>query len=263
MQRRLVPLAAAVLWLSGSGVASAQMTGNVERLKADLHGENLDAAVAAASALGSLKDDALARDALMGGLQLGAPPKLLGALLEALGLHKSPKAVDLLRHYVRYRSPEIRETAIRALGAIEDPRVPLTLIEALGDSHPMPRARAARILGERKERRAERPLLKMLRRGDGAAAGPLGQVGGVETAKQLAELIGDVPDRPLAVALGEMLKRKDFGPDPLRTEVVKALGRIPGPDAATALSEYVASVPEKETRLSKQQAEKLLEQRKK
>jgi len=127
----------------------------------------------------------------------------------------------------------------------------------------MVRAKAARDLGELNDRRAERPLFKMLRRGDAAAAGPLGTVGGVETAKQLAELIGELPDRVLATALGTIVKRKDFGPDPLRKELVKTLCKIPGADATAALVEYIASVPEKEIRLSKKEAEKCLEARQK
>ncbi len=58
-----------------------------------------------------------------------------------------------------------------------------------------------------------------------------------------------------------MIKRKDFGPDPLRTEVVKTLGKIPGADSTAALVEYIASIPPKEVRLSKKTAEKLLEAR--
>jgi hypothetical protein len=116
-------------------------------------------------------------------------------------------------------------------------------------------------LGERKERRAERPLFKMLRRGDKSAAEPLGKIGGVETAKQFAELIGELPDAVVATALGTIVKRPDFGPDPLRNEVIKALCKIPGADATAAIVEYVASVPEKEIRLSKKTADKCLERR--
>jgi HEAT repeat protein len=241
---------------------SAQMTGNVDKLKADLHGESLDRAVAAASALGSLKDPE-AFDALLGALQLGAPPKLTLALVEALELHKSTKAIDLLRHFAANRRPEIRVAAIKALGAIDDVRIIPVLLHSLHDSSPMVRAQGARLLAERKERRAERPLFKMLRRGDKSAAVPLGAVAGVETAKHLAELIGELSDASIANTLGAMLKRADFGPDPLRVEVVKTLGKIPGVDATAALVEYIASVPPKEVRLSKVQAEKMLEGRKK
>jgi HEAT repeat protein len=245
-----------------SAAAHGQMTGNVDKLKADLHGDNVDRAVAAASALGSLKD-AEALDALMGALQLGAPPRLIIALVEAVELHKSAKAIDLLRHFAISRRAEIRSAALKALREIDDAKVVPILIRALGDSQPMVRAQAARLLGERKERKAERSLFKMLRRGDKSAAVPLGTVGGVETAKQLAELIGELSDAAIASTLGTMLKRSDFGPDPLRVEVVKTLGKIPGADATTALVEYIASIPPKESRLSKYHAEKQLEGRQK
>jgi HEAT repeat protein len=250
------------LLLALSGSASAQMTGNVDRLKADLHGDNLDRAVAAASALGSLTSGA-ARDALMGALQLGAPPKLMVAMIEALGLHKSTKTIDLLSHFSLNRRGEVREAALRALGGINHQETVRVLIRALGDSNPIVRARAARLLGERKERRAETPLFKMLKRGDRSAAVPLGIVAGAETAKGLGELLGQVPDGAIVAALGAMLKRADFGPDALRTEVVKTLDKIPGVDATAALVEYVSSVPEKELRMSKNLAEKVLQGRKK
>jgi len=243
-------------------LVSAQMTGNVDKLKADLYGDNLNRAVAAASALGSLKSP-LALDALMAALQLGTPPQLTNALLEAVALHKNPTSIDLLNAYTKHRRQEIRRGAIKALGSIKDPKVVPILIDALSDSNPMVRARAARILGERKERRAERPLFMMLRRKDTAAAIPLGTVGSVETARHLGELLGELPGHALANALGTMLLRKDFGPDSLRNEVVKALGRISDKESTAALAEYVASIPPSELRLSKNTAKQLLEERKK
>ncbi|MCB9558356.1 MAG: HEAT repeat domain-containing protein [Deltaproteobacteria bacterium] len=245
-----------------AGPALAQMSGNVDRLKADLHGENLDRAVAAASALGSLKTPP-ARDALVGALQLGCPPKLLTALLEALGQHKSDDTIPLLKLFAHNRTPEIRVAALQALGRNESPQTVGPLIDALGDSNPMVRASAARMLGDRQEKRAESALFMLVKRKDVSAAAPLGKVAGVETAKNLGELIGEVPDRAIALAYGEMLKRKEFGPDPLRMQIVKALGKLPGSDATTALVEYIASVPPKDIRLSKKMAERLLAGRQK
>ncbi len=245
-----------------STVAHAQMTGNVDKLKADLHGENIDRSVAAASALGSLKSSR-ALDAIMGALQLGASPRLMLAMLEAIEIQKDPKSLPLLRHFASNRRRDIRVASIKALGAIKHKDVPLILIDALGDSSPMVRARAARLLGELKYRAAERRLYMMLTRGDKSAAEPLGTVGNVETAKRLSEQIGELPDDALATALGTMLKRPSFGPDPLRKEIVETLGKIPGTDATVALVEYIASVPPKEVRLSKIKAEKLLEARSK
>lgn len=266
MQRLPVTLSSLIAvagWLViSTAPAHAQITGNVDLLKADLHGDDVNKAVAAASALGSLENSE-ALDALMGALQLGAPPKLLGALIEALGLHKNPKTLDLLNHFCGNRNTAIREIALKAVGGINAPRRGRILIGALGDSHPMVRATAARLIGELKLKAAERPLFRMLQNGDVAAATPLGLVGGVEMAKQLAEQINKLPDAALARAFGQMLRRDDFGPDPLRTQVVKALGKIPGAEATAALVEYVASVPEKEVRLSKKIAENVLERRQK
>ena len=109
MPRLLPTLLACALSIGFAAPAQAQMTGNVDRLKADLHGVDLDRAVAAASALGSLKD-ARARDALLGALTLGAPPKLLTALIEALGLrhhqmtveHDDTPAIRGMLHKVRH-----------------------------------------------------------------------------------------------------------------------------------------------------------------
>jgi hypothetical protein len=241
--------------------ALARMTGNVDKLKADLHGSNINRAVAAASAMGALKTEE-ALDGLLGALQLGAPPKLNLAILEALGLQNNPRGISLLRHFARYRRPLIRVAALKALGAIKSPKVIPILIDALGDSSPMVRAKAARLLGERKERRAERSLFMMLKRGDRSAAKPLGIVGGVETAKNLGEMIGELPDDLIATSLGAIVKRKGFGPDPLRTEIIKTLCKIPDMGATVALVEYIASVPTKEVRLSKKTAEKCLERRK-
>jgi len=260
--RLLVIAAISTCFLAGMPLATAQMTGNVDRLKADLHGVNLDRAVAAASALGSLKDGA-ALDALIGALQLGGPPRLISAIVEAVGMQKSKVAVSLLERSFGNRDAKIRMSVLDALGQMAGSRTEKILKKALGDSNPMVRARAARIIGERKQRNAERSLFKMLVKGDKSAAAPLGMVAGAETAKNLAELLGEVPDSVLATAFGEMLKRKNFGPDSLRTEIVKTLGKIPGGDATVALVEYISSIPEKEIRLSKKEAQKLLRGRKK
>lgn len=257
---RCIVIGAALVALAPS-LASGQMSGNIEKLKNDLHGPDLDRAVAAASALGSLKN-AEAREALMGALQLGAPPKLTLAIIEALGQLAHPDTINLLRHFARYRRQAIRVAAVAALAKLtDDKRVVPILIDALGDSSPMVRAKAARVLGERKERRAERPLFLLLTKGDKSAAKPLGVVGGTNTAIRLSELIDDLPPSVLATTFGTMLKRKDFGPDPLRNNVVKTLCKVPGADSTAALVEYIASVPGKEKRLSVKTAKKCIEKR--
>lgn len=247
------------LWVSSS--ALAQMTGNIDRLKADLHGVDTDRAVAAASALGSLKDTR-ARDALIGALTLGATPKLLTAMIEALGQQKDPQSFSMLSKYCSHRNVKVRTVALDAINI--HPSINKSnklLMRKLSDSHPMIRAKAARFLGDRKVKGAKKLFFAMLKRGDKSAATPLGKIGGMETAKRLAEMVGDIDNDSIASALGEMLKRSDFGPDPLKLQVVKTVCKIPGVGSTAALAEYVAT--QKSVTISKRIAEQCIAQRQK
>ena len=109
--RRVFGTSIAGLVLLLPTLAMGQMTGNVDKLKADLYGDNLDKAVAAASALGTLKTKE-SLEALLAGLQLGTPPALTLALIEAVETHKDPTAIPVLKVYVTHRRQEIR----RAVG---------------------------------------------------------------------------------------------------------------------------------------------------
>ena len=61
-------------------------------------------------------------------------------------------------------------------------------------------------------------------------------------------------------ALGDYVKRPDV-PDKLRIDVLRTIGGLSGAVATTALVDYVASVPAKEDRASKKEAQKLLDER--
>lgn len=224
-------------------------------------GPDADRAVAAASSLGLLTD-ARAMAALAGGLDLGLPPRVAAASLEALASKKDPALLDLFRRYAQHRRPELRKIALEAAGALVLPASVAVLIDALGDTDATVRAKAARALGERRERAAEEPLLRLLMRGDEAAGEPLGAVAGIGTAKRLLDLIGQVPDRALALAFGGCLLRADFGPEPLRVDVVKALGKLPGTEPVALLEDYDRGLAEKDDRPSRAEARRILEGRK-
>ena len=220
-----------------------------------------DRATSAASSLGALHD-ARATDVLHGALELGLPPRVAAAALEALGVKKSPASVDLLRRYAQHRRPELRKVALEAIAGLAAPAVPSVLLSALADTDATVRAKAARILGERREKAAEDPLLRLLIRGDEAAGAPLGVVAGIGTAKKLIELVGQVSDRALALALAGCLVRPDFGPEPLRVDVVKTLGKLPGSEPVAALEDYDRGLSEKDDRPSRAEARRILEGRK-
>lgn len=194
-------------------------------------------------------------------LALGPPPPVAGELLSGLVGRKDPKAIEVLVFYAHHRSPDLRKRAVQALGEIPDERVVPVLIDALSDPTTDVRATAAAALGARRERRAEGALLKLLQHKDTAAPAALGLIGGPDTARTLSEMVGNVPDRLVVQTLGELLKRADFGPDALRVEVVKTLGKIPGNDPVDALSEYLKLSAKDKARPSRTEATKIVEQR--
>ena len=70
-----------------------------------------------------------------------------------------------------------------------------------------------------------------------------------------------VPDAILAQTLGMVLKRTDFGPDPARVELVRAIGKIQDPQAVAALTDYIDSTPKNPPRESRTEAQKMVEAR--
>jgi HEAT repeat protein len=205
--------------------------------------------------------DPKALDALLDALALGAPPAQAAPILAALGARKDPRSIDVLKHFAKNRNPELRKKALLALGGIPDGKVVAALSDALSDSVEEVRAAAAKALGDRHEKSAEMRLIQLLRRRDAAAASALAQLGTPDLAHRIAEMLGDIPDALLCTAIGEMLKRPDFGPDNVRVELVKTLAKVPGLDSTTALVEYVAATEKDKTRQSRQEAQKIVDQR--
>jgi HEAT repeat protein len=244
--------------LAAPGAEAVRLTNKrVAKLREALFGPDLKQAQEAVKVLvaaRSSKADAL----LLRSLQMGAPPPLLFQLLDALRVRKPASALDLLRHYASYRDARVRVAALTAVNALPQKEVVGVLIDALDDSSESVRKRAAELLGQRRERRAERMMLRLLRKGDMFVAGPLGSVASADTATALADLLGELPATTITEAFGAMLRRADFGPDPLRVKIVRALGQFSEVEATTVLLEYIASVPSGETRLSKTIAEQLL-----
>lgn len=140
------------------------------------------------------------------------------------------------------------------------PVVPL-LIAALSDANADVRQVAAQALGDHREKSAEPYLIKLLLRKDASAPVALGQIGGPDTARALAEMIGNVPDGMILETLGELLKRPDFGPENVRVQVVKTIGKMPGAVTLDILDDYVKDTAKDKARPSRTEAQKIIEQR--
>jgi HEAT repeat protein len=245
-----------VLLFSSAPVWAAE----IDNLKQQLAHEDDGKAEDAAKRLGELTD-AKAIDALLDGLAVGASPKVQAAMLSALAGKKDARAVEVLKHYCKNRNPEVRKKAVMALAELGDARGVPTLLETLSDPVEDVRATAAVALAKRKERSAEGRLLKLLAHKDAAAAPALAAIATPDLAHRLAEMVGSVPDALLCTTLGEILKRPDFGPEPIRVEVVKTLAKVPGADSTSALIEYVAATEKDKMRPSRVEAQKIVEQR--
>jgi HEAT repeat protein len=228
-------------------------------LRAKLLGEDVATAVSAAQKLG----DSGAREAaepLAELLAIGTLPNVAVEALTGLEKLRDPKSIQVLTLYTGNRNVPVRKAAVKALAALADPRVAGVLIERLGDSAAEVRAVAAETLADRKDMRAGPRLFKLVAKNDAGAAGPLGTLIKPDNVPQLAELRGRVDDAVLATALGEFLKRPEVA-DRLRVDVIQTLARMPGAAATTALVEYLTSIPEKDNRASRGEAQKLVDAR--
>ncbi len=238
----------------------------LEGMRLALVGGDDAAAVEAAGTLGA-SGAAAAAEPLVEVLAAGATPARLQAALDALGklgeahaLRADQTTIDALTLYAGHRAPDVRRRALKVLGALNDPRVIPPLVERLGDAASDVRAAAAAALAARHEGKAAPRMFALVARGDAGVAAPLALLATPDMVPRIAELTGTIDDGIVADALGEYVKRSDV-PDKLRVDVLRTIGRLSGAVATTALVEYVASVPAKEDRPSKKEAQKLIDAR--
>ncbi len=231
----------------------------IKQLATELASDDTEVAVSAAKRLGELAMPEASLP-LVEALVLGVRPGVAIEALTALGKLKDGRALPVLSLYAGNVNDFVRLAAVKAAGGLSETGAVDLLLDRLGDSAPPVRAAAAEALATRKEKRAGKRLLLLVTRNDPGAAGPLGMLISPEEIPRLVELQGRIDDGVLADALGEFLKRPEV-PDRLRVDVIATLARLPGAAAIAALLEYIASVPDKEARPSKDEAQKLIEQR--
>jgi HEAT repeat protein len=238
----------------------------IESLRQSLIGPDDEAAEEAATKLGDAGSPRAAEPLLEVLAEGGRAPRVQSALdgLAKLGaahaLRSDQSVVDALMLYSGHRAPDIRRRAIKALSTVSEPRVNATLVERLGDAAPDVRAAAADALAVRHDGKAVPRLFALVSRGDAGVAPALAALATPDIVPRVAELAGTVDEEIIANVLGEYVKRPDV-PEKLRVDVLRTIGHLSGAVATTALADYLASVPAKEDRASKREAQKLLDQR--
>jgi len=254
MTRLIVALAVAGLWAS---IAHAEDLGALKKALQtgdDVHADD------AAKKLAASKDPK-AGDVIVELLSLGMAPRQASLLLGGLGGRRDARAIDLIATFAHNRNVDLRKQAVALLGWSGDAKAVPVLVDALSDTTPEVRAEAAQALGKRKERSAEKKLILLLERQDASAPAALAAIATPELVHRLAEKIGPIPDGLLCDTFGEILKRPDFGPDPLRVEIVKTLAKIPVDASTVALQEYIQATQKDPKRPSRVEAEAVVKQR--
>jgi HEAT repeat protein len=238
----------------------------IEALRQELIGPDDEAAGEAAAKLGDAGSPRAAEPLLEVLAEGGRAARVQAALdgLAKLGTAKALRSdqavVDALILYSGHRAPDIRRRAVKALATVQEPRVNATLLERLGDAAPDVRAAAADALAARRDGKAVPRLFALFSHGDAGVAPALAALATPDIVPRVAELTGTVDDEIVANVLGDYVKRGDV-PEKLRIDVLRTIGRLSGAVATTALADYLASVPAKEDRPSKREAQKLLDQR--
>ncbi len=241
-------------------VAAAATKTEVAAALVALYSSDPEAAARAADALGANAVPA-AHEALLDTLALGLAPSVATSALAALALHPAPPDVPALRRYAGHHNPSVRSAALGALAAYPDAAARAAVVAGLHDATASVRGAAAAAAAKGRVRDAVEPLLQLLALGEEPAARALAAMADVELARRIADQLGKVPDGSLALALGTMLRRPDFGPDAARVEVVRALAKIQDPSAVAALTEYVDSVSKLPARESRTEAEGVIDAR--
>ncbi len=226
---------------------------------------NMRVAVAAAKELGRRSSTA-SLDSLLQQLLLGHPPQLSRTLLKALAARRDPKSFKTLMFYAKHRSPALRIAALQALTRLKVKKgskiynaINTLLMKSLRDYSPLVRAKAAWHLGKRRVYAAESDLLALFAKGSIPAIQALGFIGGIRTARAFALALEKRKTQKEVVinTIGTMLLRRDFGPEPVRVQLVKILGLVSLPGAQTVLLKYSGSGPARAKR-SKKLAYKIL-----
>jgi len=227
---------------------------------AALSGTDLAAAIKAADTLGAAADPA-AHDALLDALAFGLPPRVAIAAVTALTNHPAPADVLALKRYAGHHDPTVRAAAVTALASYPDAVARGAVAAALHDRTGMVRSAASAAAAKGHVRDAVEPLFALLAKGEESAARALAQLADPDLARKIADHYGKVPDASLALALGSILKRTDFGPDPARVEIVRAMAKIQDTAAITQLTEYVQATPKNPPRPSRQEAQMVIDAR--
>ena len=221
---------------------------------AALAGPDIERAAHAATTLGTYELSE-AHAALLDALAIGLAPPVALPALAAVAQHPVAADVAALKRYAGHHTPSVRSAALGALAGYSDPAARAAIVAGLHDNAGAVRAAAATAAANGRIREAADTLLLLLGKREDSAIRAVAQLADPDLARTIADRFGRLPDASLALCLGLILRRGDFGPDPARVEIVRALATIQDPVAIAQLSQYVDETPNNPRRPSRIEAE--------
>jgi HEAT repeat protein len=135
------------------------------------------------------------------------------------------------------------------------------VVQGLHDPAGVVRNAAAAAAAKGHVREAIEPLFALLARGEESSARALAAMADPDLVRKIGDQLGKVPEPQLALCLGLILRRPEFGPDAERVEVVRAIAKIQDQAAINALTDYIDATPKNPPRQSRGEAEKIVEAR--
>jgi HEAT repeat protein len=245
---------------AGAAPKKGDRKAEIAQLAIVLDGVDEEAAVKAAAALGDMTDPA-AHEALLDALAFGLRPDIAIDALAALPKHPAPPDVASLKRYAGHHNPSVRGTAIASLATYPDPVAHGVVVQGLHDPAGVVRNAAAAAAAKARVREAVPALFELLALGEESAARALADMADADLVRKIGDQLGKVPDTALALCLGLVLRRADFGPDAERVEVVRAIAKITDQAAVNVLTDYIDATPKNPPRQSRAEAEKIVEAR--
>jgi hypothetical protein len=175
-------------------------------------------------------------------LKAGLSKSLAQKALDTLGDLEDPGAAEVGEIYLQHRDPEVRLSAVRALGGAKTASAIKALRTALGDPDAHVRSLAATVLGNLKAQEALPDLVLALDKGMPAAASSIGQLCEPKSCDALLERLKSKPFDVIASGLGAVLGRANV-PDDYKRKVIGAVRELASQKAREFLVEVRQAWP--------------------
>lgn len=184
----------------------------------------------------------------------GVPPNVAASGLEAIQRSGRAEGSEAVLRFLSHRRPTLRRYAVAAAWAIHTPAMVRAIESSLGDPSAAVREHAARALGEIGDAHSVTALWQALEhdvdrtlRPEGSelahrAAVSIARRGTPEDITRLLTFMQRASFTAMSEALQAALARTDV-PDPIKVNVINAVGNLATPDARTFLTDFARTAP--------------------